>query len=87
MREWRRRIRAVYGDVPGSGFVAQQGLESNYRSVTPDRLAQLSAEFDAPFAVIDRETAWPGAVLYENGAYKAVSLQPRDHARGPAFAN
>ena len=86
MREWRRRIRVVYGDVPGSGFVALQGLESNYRSITPDRLAELSAEFDAPFAVIDRETPWPGAVLYENGAYKAVSLQSRNHARGLALA-
>jgi hypothetical protein len=75
MREWRRRIRVVYGDVPGGGFVALQGLERNYRTITPERLAQLSVEFDAPFAVIDRRTPWPGAILYENGAYKAVSLR------------
>ena len=77
MREWRRRIRVVYGDAPGGGFVALQGLERNYRSITPEQLAQLSAEFDAPFAVIDRETPWPGAILYENGAYKAVRLESR----------
>jgi hypothetical protein len=75
MREWRRRIRAVYGDVPGSGFVALEGLERNYRSITPEQLAQLSVEFNATFAVIDRQTPWPGAILYENGAYKAVSLR------------
>jgi hypothetical protein len=86
MREWRRRIRAVYGDVPGSGFVALQGLESNYRSITPDRLAQLSAEFNAPFAVIARETPWPGAVLYENGEYKAVQPAIAQSAARAAFA-
>lgn len=77
MREWRRRIRVVYGDVPGAGFVALQGLERNYHSITPERLTNLSIEFNAPFAVIDRETPWPGEILYENGAYKAVSLQSR----------
>ena len=77
MREWRRRIRVVYGDVPGGGFVALQGLERNYRSIRPERLAQLSVEFNAPFAVIDRRTPWAGAILYENGAYKAVSLRSR----------
>ena len=75
MREWRRRIRVVYGDVPGGGFVALQGLERNYGSITPERLAQLSIEFDAPYAVIERRTPWPGATLYENGSYKAVSLR------------
>ena len=77
MREWRRRIRVVYGDVPGTGFVALDGLERNYRSITPGQLAHLAVEFNAPFAVIYRETPWPGAVLYENGAYKAVNLQAR----------
>ena len=77
MREWRRRIRVVYGDAPGGGFVALQGLKRNYRSITPEQLAQLSGEFNAPFAVIDRETPWPGAILYENGSYKAVSIDAR----------
>ena len=86
MREWRRRIRVVYGDVPGSGFVALHGLEAAYRSITPQRLAQLSTEFNAPFAVIDRETPWPGPVLYENGTYKAVRLPSRNEARGLALA-
>ena len=74
MREWRRRIRVVYGDVPGGGFAAQQAISRNYRSITPEKLAQLSAEFNAPFAVLYRETPWPGPVLYENGSFKAVSL-------------
>ena len=75
MREWRRRIRLVYGDVPGGGFVALQGMDRNYRSITPQQLARVSAEFNAPFAVIHRDTPWPGRPLYENGAYKAVSLR------------
>ena len=75
MREWRRRIRAVYGDAPGGGFAAQQAISRNYGSITPEKLAQLSAEFNAPFAVLYRETPWPGPILYENDAYKAVSLE------------
>ncbi len=75
MREWRRRIRVVYGDVPGGGFAALQGLERNYRSITPEQLTRISAEFNARFAVLYRETPWPGAVLYENDAYKAVRLE------------
>jgi hypothetical protein len=77
MREWRRRIRVVYGDVPGGGFVAQEAMSRNYRSITPEKLAKLSTEFNAPYAVLYRETPWPGPVLYENNAFKAVSLGPR----------
>ncbi len=75
MREWRRRIRVVYGDVPGGGFAAQRALSGNYRSITPEKLAQLSAEFNAPFAVLYRETPWSGPILYENDSFKAVSLE------------
>jgi hypothetical protein len=75
MREWRRRIRSVYGDVQGGGFVALQGMDRNYRSITPQKLSQLSAEFNAPFAVIYRDTPWPARPLYENREYKAVSLR------------
>jgi hypothetical protein len=77
MREWRRRIRVVYGDVPGGGFVAQEAMSRNYRSIAPEKLAQLSAEFNAPFAVLYRETPWPGPILYENDAFKAVRLESR----------
>ena len=77
MREWRRRIRDVYGDVPGGGFVAHAAMDENYRSITPERLAQLSGQYNARFAVLDQETPWPGPVLYRNGTYKAVSLEPR----------
>ncbi|WP_398286356.1 DUF6798 domain-containing protein [Sphingomonas daechungensis] len=75
MREWRRRIRDVYGDVPGGGFVAQHAMDANYRAMTREKAAQLSAEYRARFAVLDRETPWPGKPLYENGTYKAVSLE------------
>lgn len=75
MREWRRRIRVVYGDVPGGGFVAQEAMSRNYRSIEPEKLAHLSAEFNAPFAVLYRETPWPGPILYENYSFKAVSLE------------
>jgi len=77
MREWRKRIRAVYGDTPGGGFVAQAAMDRNYRSVTPEKMAQLSGAYDARFAVLDRETPWPGPILYENETYKAVSLEFR----------
>ena len=84
MREWRRRIRVVYGDVRGGGFAAQQALSRNYRSITPEKLAQLSAEFNAPFAVLYRETPWPGPILYENDSFKAVSLETGPSAGGHA---
>jgi len=46
MREWRRRIRVVYGDAPGGGFVALQGLSaitglsrpSSWRSFRPSSM-------------------------------------------------
>ena len=77
MREWRKRIRNVYGDTPGGGFVAQAAMNQNYRSVTPEKMAQLSGAYGARFAVLDRETPWPGPILYENETYKAVSLEFR----------
>jgi hypothetical protein len=76
MREWRRRIRDVYGDVSGGGRLAEAGMKQNYRAVTREKMTQLSNEYRARFAVLNRETPWPGPILYENGTYKAVSLEP-----------
>lgn len=74
MREWRRRMTLLYGEVEGGGFRAARAMDRNYHAISPDALARLSVGFNAPYAVLYRETPSTGEVLHENETYKAVRI-------------
>ncbi|HYQ72686.1 MAG TPA: DUF6798 domain-containing protein [Gammaproteobacteria bacterium] len=75
MREWRERMRIVYGNVKGGGFAAASALEENYRMVTDGHLLMLAERFGASHALLYAETVTRLPVLYENGSYRLVSLR------------
>jgi hypothetical protein len=75
MREWRARMRALYGEVRGGGFPALHAMEANYRSADPVRLRQAAAHYGATYAVLEAQTPWPETALYSNAAYKVVRLR------------
>lgn len=77
MREWRERMRVVYGDVDGGGFVAAAALENAYRSVADAHLLMLAGRYGATHALLYAETATSLPILYENGSYRLVSLVGR----------
>jgi hypothetical protein len=81
MREWRRRMEALYGPVSGSGFAALRSMEKNYRSLSETELAERGRAYGADYAVLYKGTPWSGVVLYENERYKAVRLDPRIQGR------
>lgn len=74
MREWRERMRVVYGDVEAGGFAAARALEQAYRQVSDAHLLSLARQYDASHALLyaDTETRLP--VLYANETYRLVSL-------------
>jgi hypothetical protein len=80
MRDWRKRIRVVYGDVDGDGFVALAALDKAYRSTTDAHLRELAEHYGATHAVLYSETATDLPQLYANDRYRVVQLspQPRD---------
>ncbi len=76
MREWRRRMEVLYGPTSARGFGALKVMGRNYRSISPEALSKVNAEFGATYAVLYRDTRWNGPVLYENERYKAVRISP-----------
>jgi hypothetical protein len=74
LREWNARMTAVYGEVEGGGFAAQNALEKNYRDIEATQLRRAGRQFGADYAVLYAGTPWPGSVLYENDEYKAIKL-------------
>jgi hypothetical protein len=74
MREWRERIRDVYGDVDGVGFVARAQLDDAYRHVTDGRLEQLAHQYQATHAILYAETATSLPEIYANDTYRIVRL-------------
>ena len=77
MREWRERIRRVYGDVEGTGHAARAALDASYRRVTDAHLGTLAREYGATHAVLYRETATALPSVYENERYRIVRLSDR----------
>jgi len=74
MREWRERMRVVYGDVEGGGFVAAAALEDAYRSITDEHLLMLAGRYGATHALLYAETETSLPVVYDNDNYRLVSL-------------
>jgi hypothetical protein len=74
MREWRERIRRVYGDVAESGHEARMALDAAYRSVSDEHLQDLAREYGATHAVLYAETPTALPELYANDQYRIVSL-------------
>lgn len=75
MREWRERIRQVYGDVEGGGVVASRRLEDAYRGVTDAHLQELASRFGATHAVLFAETPTGLPQLVVDHPYRLVSLR------------
>jgi hypothetical protein len=77
MREWRDRIRFVYGEVEGGGIPALARLDQAYRSVTDSHLLEIAARYGATHALVyaDSTTALP--VIYADSSYKVVRLSSR----------
>jgi hypothetical protein len=78
MREWRARLRALYGATKNNGFVALRSMDENYRKVKQATLEKAARDYGADFAVLYADTPWPGEVLYQNKRYKAVRIAPID---------
>jgi hypothetical protein len=77
MREWRERIRQVYGDVQGGGVAANRALEEAYRKVADARLHDLAVRYGATHAVLFADTPTALPVLAVNEAYRLVRLDFR----------
>jgi hypothetical protein len=77
MREWRDRMRFVYGQVEGGGFPALARLEQAYRTITDSHLRRIAARYGATHAVLfaDSKTALPE--VYADSSYKVVELTAR----------
>ena len=76
MREWRARVRALYGEVKGDGFDALGAMDANYRKVNQATLEDVARAYGADFAVLYADTPWTGEILHQNGRYKAVRIAP-----------
>lgn len=77
MREWRDRIRVVYGEVQGGGFTALHALEQAYRATTDVHLRELRDRYGATHAVLYSDTPTAMPVLYVNDSYRIVALSSR----------
>ena len=81
MREWRERIRVVYGETEGGGFAARRRLQENYRRMTDARLQDLALRYGATHAVLFRDATTTLPELWSNDTYRVVRLQPSRAAR------
>jgi hypothetical protein len=75
MREWRERIREVYGNVQGGGVAASLALEAAYRGMTDARLCRLATRYGATHAVLFAATDTEMPVLATSATYRLVQLQ------------
>lgn len=77
MREWRERMRFVYGEVEGGGFPALARLDRAYRTVTDSHLLRIAGRYGATHALLyaDSTTALPQ--VYADASYKVVRLTAR----------
>jgi hypothetical protein len=77
MREWRERIRFVYGEVEAGGFPALARLDQAYRAVTDSHLLRIAGRYGATHALLyaDSTTALPQ--VYADASYKVVRLTAR----------
>ncbi len=72
MREWRARLRDIFGPTDRGGFGALREMKATYRaSLDWTAVAQ---KYNATYAVLLADTLWNGPVLYENDGYKAVRI-------------
>jgi hypothetical protein len=74
MREWRERIRQVYGEVSGGGVEASRELEDSYRAILDAHLNELAARYGATHAVLFSETPTMLPILASNESYRLVRL-------------
>ena len=76
MREWRERIRFLYGEVEGGGFPALARLDLAYRTVTDSHLLKIAARYGATHAMVyaDSTTALPE--VYADSSFKLIRLKP-----------
>ena len=77
MREWRERIRQVYGDVEGGGRAAIEALDGRYRTTTDAHLRELARRYGATHAILYADTATALPELYANETYRIVDLRSR----------
>jgi uncharacterized protein DUF6798 len=76
MREWRARVRALYGLTEGNGFEALRSMDANYRKLKPSTLENVARTYGADFAVLYADTPWTDEILHRNERYKAVRIAP-----------
>ena len=77
LREWRERIRVVYGDVEGGGVAANEALDKAYRATSDAHLRQIADRYGATHALLYSETATGLPELYVDGTYRIVELSSR----------
>jgi hypothetical protein len=78
LREWRERIRQVYGEVDGGGVVASRQLEDAYRGITDAHLRDLARRFGATHAVVFLDTPTGLPELAADDTYRLVRLPSED---------
>ncbi|MGQ0735473.1 MAG: DUF6798 domain-containing protein [Acidobacteriota bacterium] len=75
MREWRERIRRVYGDVGTTGHDARNELNDAYRRMTDSQLRDLAMRYGATHAILYTETSTAMPEVYANRRYRIVHLE------------
>jgi hypothetical protein len=86
MREWRERIRTVYGQVQAGGHAAREALDGAYRATSDARLLAAAERYGASHAVLYRETPTAFPELYVNRVYRVVRLVPSVEVTGEGRA-
>lgn len=74
MLEWYERMTSCYGNPTNTGFSMIPELESNYKSITDEKLLQLKEKYNIDYAVLYSETITDLTVIYENDSYKLIEI-------------
>jgi len=77
MREWRDRMRFVYGEVEGGGFVAFDRLDQAYGTLTDSHLLKIAARYGATHALVYPSSTTALPVVYADSLIKVVQLTLR----------
>jgi len=75
MVEWQQRLFYCFGVPAAMGFRAADEMEENFKNVTDSKLAEISAKFDASYAVLFRNTKTSYQVIFQTKKYKIIQLK------------
>jgi hypothetical protein len=77
--EWRQRIRDCYGETEKSGFEGQALLSEAFKGVTFEKLTGIGKQYQANFAVVEKDNPIKTNVVFENEGYKLIYIASSDN--------